>query len=141
MPIHETVPYRKTKPKIEDIKKAILKVLLPGKTTAITVLPIARRIAHEFGVFEDDTEILESLFGGASMQRIRQACKVLFIEDRVDVVSCSRGFYIADSMKDFDSYEENIASRIRGLAKDLRAIEEAKERFRNDEGLFDRRMV
>lgn len=122
---------------MNKIKNEIMKVLLPGEHTAITAGEIAERIGHAWGIHPDDTIGLEEQFGGKTYLKIRRACKSLLHDHQKPVLSCRKGFYIAEEEEELQRYEENISARIKGLQKNFNAIRKVREKWGLCETLFD----
>jgi len=132
MTIHDTIPYKKADIDMNLLKEQVRKVLLPGKYTAINAAAIARRIGRI-----DDKEELESIYGGSTYQKIRQACKELLEIDLVPVLSCTKGFYIAENEEEIVEYERNIQMRISGMNRIFQATKQIRENWKKEITLFE----
>jgi len=120
--VHSTVPKHARTRGInwEHLKQQIMKVLLPGKDTAIKSGEIYDRIKHE----------LDYKISSETYQPIRKACKLLLEEDLIPVMSCGNGFYIAETPDEICDYMDSTSKRMRGLERIQRACTECLERFK-----------
>jgi len=95
-------------------------VLLKGKDNAI----VSGKLASLIGIDATGTN-----------QKIRKACKELLIEGEA-VVSCTKGFYIAENVQELKEYQSNIVNRIIGMERDVKAINHLIVEMEEPEELF-----
>jgi hypothetical protein len=108
MSTHSTVPQQpRTRITGPDLKQALLYTLKKGKSNAMTCARIDK-------VLDLNSE--------GTYTEIRKACTELLEVDRVPVISCNRGMFIAETEEELKKYRESIAARAEGLFKRLGAL-------------------
>ena len=109
--VHSIVPQfvkkRNSKIDWEELKRAILKIVLPG-CAPITAEEIYDRVKSliSFDLKADNTS-----------QPIRKACKLLLEEDYEPIVSCTKGFFYGESKQDIIQMMDMNSNRIKGLER------------------------
>lgn len=114
--IHETVPQSPMEEVEEkvNLKKGILLNLQFGKENAIKSHELAKMIGIK---------------STATNQQIRKACKELLVEDRVPILSCSKGFFKAQDREEILEFQKSLASRMVGIQRDIMALNVVCEEF------------
>jgi hypothetical protein len=105
--IHSTIPGRK-EPDIglRDRARDLIKSL-KGKRNAKT----SYWIAEYLGLKVSNTN-----------EKIRTVMKELLVEECLPVISCSKGFFLADNADEIREFDQNLDSRIAGLQRDKAAL-------------------
>lgn len=52
---------------------------------------------------------------------LREAAKILLIDREVPMVSCTRGFFLAETKEEIATYKESLLHRVDGLMRDVEA--------------------
>ncbi len=135
--VHETVHKNNTEAVIRhrvdwvQLKKAIKRVLLPGKDTAISSDALVERIRPLVDF---------PLKKGRTNERIRKAITEMVEEDREPIISCYKGYYIAESMSDFIECKDSLQAKSTGIQRRITAYERIMEEWEppvHKEGLFE----
>jgi hypothetical protein len=117
MAIHETVP-KFAKSKQARIVARRLRLLGPemtGKENAKTAAWLAARC----GLKPEGTN-----------QVVREAAKILLVEEKIPLISSSSGFYIAATEKQLEDYRESLRSRAQALFRDVQAVNDILQVWR-----------
>lgn len=88
-----------------------------GKNNAIT----SKEISSIMGFPMEDTQ-------AKSRKEIHKTAEIY----NLPLLSCGRGFYIANSQQELNEYNQNIDDRINGMEKTRQTVNENFERLQND---------
>ncbi len=108
----------------DTLDDALLRLLRPGRARAVTSRRLRQTLSVELG----------RRVGDASLRR---AAKRLLLAGH-PVVSDRNGFYLAEDLAELLAYRDNLDLRMRGLLRDLRAVDNLLKAERVAD-LFDRR--
>lgn len=89
-----------------------------GKTNAIT----SKKISASMGFPMEDTQAV-------SRKNIHETAE----EYNLPLLSCNKGFYIAETQEELDEYNQNIDSRISKMDKKRNLVNENYRRLHNED--------
>lgn len=120
MSVHTMVPASRKEPKIdprwlaEKIEQELLHQI-EGKARAKTSGELMRMLG---------------LQPSGTNERLRAAAKILLKARKIPMVSCTKGFYLATSVREVDDYIENLEARAMALWEDVADLKAVRDEMR-----------